>query len=235
MKQTSKTYLGLGLVFVASVAAALLLPIDAVFKGIASTPAIVALIGALYQILREQAAFEKQRYLQRQEQFFNLGVTSHMANTAFDKHVEFCEKYMKEVHSTVATLFRHGPTKEAFENVGHFIELRREYAAWVPRDVGLQLEPFENALSRMSTQMGLADDLIGDGQSHDVRVKAIHEAHSIFKKVLQIGKEDPSNENSVVSVEVIKERIRSILGIEELTRIREKLIRQALQLLEKDA
>jgi hypothetical protein len=36
-----------------------------------------------------------------------------MANVAFDKHSEFCEKYMKEVHETLKTLFIIG---EAHEN-----------------------------------------------------------------------------------------------------------------------
>jgi len=66
-------------VFIASFGCAYLLPINQVFKSIATTPAIAALVAVIYQILKDQAAFERQDYLQRQQQIFNLGATSHMA------------------------------------------------------------------------------------------------------------------------------------------------------------
>lgn len=73
-----KTYLGLLAVFIGSFGCAYFLPINEAFKGIATTPAIGALLVAIYQILKDQAAFERQDYLQRQQQIFNLGATSQL-------------------------------------------------------------------------------------------------------------------------------------------------------------
>lgn len=122
MKQTIRTYIGLSIVFALSVVITLLLPVEEVFKGITALPAVGTMIGAVYQIFRDQASFERNKKLQHQQQIFNLATTSHMANMVFDKHVEFCEKYMMEVHETVRTLFREGPTKEASTHVAKFVD-----------------------------------------------------------------------------------------------------------------
>jgi hypothetical protein len=59
--------------------------------------------GIQYSFDRELKRFEaelKQTSDRQLEEFrnrFALGATSHMANVAFDKYVEFCEEYMKNV------------------------------------------------------------------------------------------------------------------------------------------
>ena len=115
MKHNKLTYIILLAIFVASLAVAFLLPIGAVFKGIFASPAILALITALFQLMRDQASFEKQLEIQANQLKFNLGATSHMANTAFDKHIEFCEAYMRELQNTFYNLFAKGDTEEALE------------------------------------------------------------------------------------------------------------------------
>ena len=99
-----KAYIPLIAVMVFSFGAAYFLPLEKVLLGIIATPGGLALFGALYQILRDQSAHERKIELQRRQEIFNLGATSNMANVAFDKHVEFCGKYMSEVHDTVSTL-----------------------------------------------------------------------------------------------------------------------------------
>jgi hypothetical protein len=184
------------------------------------------LVVALLQLVRDDAAFQKQQFLQRQQESFSLGTTSHMANLAFDKHVEFCEKYMAEVHGTVATLFREGPTKEALQHVWRFAELKREYTAWLPCDVILGLDPFESAVNRIGALSHLESGLRGSDQPG--RVKAIHEMYNVFREVMQIDTKSPVEDQPAVAVEVVKERIRAVLGIEELTKLRRQLIRRAL-------
>ncbi|HDS15750.1 MAG TPA: hypothetical protein ENN66_03900, partial [Proteobacteria bacterium] len=102
------TYLGAITVFVLSVAITITLPISELFKGITAMPAVGALIGALYQLLRDHAAHERQIQLQNKKHSFDLAVTSPMATIAFNKHAEFCEKYMKKIHETLRTLIRGG-------------------------------------------------------------------------------------------------------------------------------
>ena len=45
-------------------------------------------LSEIRQPTREHSIFREK------QQLFDLGVTSHMANVAFDKHVEFSEKYI---------------------------------------------------------------------------------------------------------------------------------------------
>ena len=122
MKYSRGIYIGLAVVFFASFAAAYLLPIGQLLKTIMATPAAVALVAAVYQILKDQAEFERITFLQRQQQIFNLGATSHMANLAFDKHAEFCEKYMSEVHQIVTDLRVRSSNADAINE--HFMNLR---------------------------------------------------------------------------------------------------------------
>jgi hypothetical protein len=220
-------------VFVLSAGTGLLLPVGSALREIASIPAIAALVGALFTIFRDEAAFEKQQFLQRQQETFSLGTTSHMANVAFDKHVEFCEKYMAEVHRAVATLFREGPTTRALEHVARFVEIQRQYTAWIPTDVASELEPFENAVNRIGALSYLVDALSGSDQPG--RKNAIDEMFGIVSDVLPAGKKVSIDGHPEIAVEVVKERIRAILGIEELTKIRRRLVQRALELLEKES
>lgn len=231
MKTSIRTYLGLIAVFIASFGCAYLLPINQVFKSIAATPAIAALVAVIYQILKDQAAFERQDYLQRQQQIFNLGATSHMANTAFDKHVEFCEKYMSEVHQMVTDLVGHGPSEQRIDgHLASLMELKKQYAAWVPKDVALQLEPFEDAISEMSALCGLGTRL--RGETDENRAETIKAMYGIFHTVLGIEDREVTEQNRHITVEEVKERIRSILGINELTKMRKMIVSGAIKFLE---
>ena len=233
LRQKILTCSGFSIVFIASISAVVLLPISETFKGLISIPSVGALIGALWQIFRDQAAFDKQLELQRKQQFYNLAVTSHMANVAFDKHVEFCEKYMKEVHDTVSTLFREGPTPEALKHAASFYTLRSDYAAWITEDIASGLLPFEQVLRRLGSKVHLVDVLNKEYNQGNIltdkvetqRRQAIEEMHSLFGDILNI--ENKVEVNQDIAVESIKTKIRKILGIEELTKIRELVIQEA--------
>ena len=233
MKQSYKTYAGLVIVFSLSFALAVFLPIDKIFKGIASTPAIVALIGVIYQIFRDQSAFEKEKYLQRKQQIFNLGATSHMANIAFDKHAEFCERYMSEIHVTVSTLFVNGPTEKVMEHVAKLVNIQKEYSAWVPKDIAIKLDPFERALNEIAANSHLVEVLRGEDQKG--RNNAVHKMYDIFKQVLNVEHKEITEENKDIAVEEVKQKIRSILGIDELTEMRKMLIQEAISFLKNRA
>ena len=233
MKYFKQIYPFLGIIFILSFILTVSLPVDKFFKGLASTPAIAALIGALYQLFRDQAEFEKKKYLQQQEQIFNLGTTSHMANIAFDKHVEFCEKYMKEVDHTVSTLFAHGPSKKIDSHLGKLIEIRREYAAWISNEIAIQLDPFEKALNEVGALSGLSDSLGKEDQQ--ARKNAIKKMYRLFCEILNLEKDPEIVEKSEIAIEIVKSKVRSILGVEELTKLRKILINRALTFIENTA
>ena len=226
MKIDFRGYVALLCVFILSVLLAALLPTKEWLKEVAALPAVCALLAAIYQIVRDRTAFERQQYSQLQQQAFSLGATSHMANIAFDKHAEFCERYVAEVHATVQTLFKEGPTDKALKHVWTFNELRREYAAWLPSEVVSGLEPFETAVNRIGALSNLVNDLNGTGDPK--RQEALNEMYGVFREVMEIPGETAAERRPEVAVEAVKSEIRSILGIEQLTQLRKKLISQAL-------
>jgi hypothetical protein len=154
-----------------------------------------------------------------------LAVTSHMANVAFDKHVEFCEKYIAEVHLTMSTLFQRGPTEEVIGHAQNLFLLRQQYAAWITADISKKLDPFQNALSKLGSQARLVEAMRNAANGD----KIIEEMYATFDSIMDLDKKDRDKINPDIAVENIKTRLRDILGIEELTRIREKVIKEAIK------
>lgn len=225
-------YLPLAIVFALSVLGAWLLPIDAIFKGIFATPAFLTMIGALFQLARDHAAHESKLDLQRKQQIFNLGATSHMANVTFDKHVAFCEKYMAEVDKSVSTLYREGTTKEALKHANALYGVRREFSAWITEDIGLKLAPFENALRQIGAWQGFIENTNGHEAYTDQRIKQINFVNNTLGRVLNLTDPELTGNESGgvdehVSEEAVKKKIREILDIESLVKLRKGLITEA--------
>ena len=228
MKLSIKSYIILGIVFTASLLASWLLPVEKLIKNFLAIPGGIAMLVAIYQFIRDLAQFERSMLMQKDQQIFNLGATSHMAKVAFDKHVEFCEKYMAEVHETADTLFKEGPSKTAIKHYYSLFRINRKYSAWIPKKIAVQLEPFQNAVHKIGIKSGLAEDT-GDHE-------AIHERYDLLKKVLgpdDIQVDDLQKKN-IIAKENVKEKIRSILGINELTEIRLFIIKKSLDFITKN-
>ncbi len=219
------TYIILLIIFGLSLSAALYFPIDDIWRGISVTPAIGAMVAAIYQILRDHSSYLKSKELQQHTQDFTLGVTSHMAKVAFDKHVEFCEKYMEEVHKTIKTLWQEGPTEKAMVHSRKFQSLRMEYATWMTEKITAKLVIFEDKLFSIGSKTRLSERTKNGG----VWEKAYKEADDAWDAVLGqlIDKEKSVDEN--VAIESVKEKIREILGVDELTELRGLLIQKAVE------
>lgn len=219
-------------VFALSVGAASFLPINEIFRGIFATPALLALIGALYQLARDHAEHERTLDVQRRQQLFDLGAMSHMANVTFDKHVEFCEKYMSEVDSAVTTLYRKGTTTEAVAHANKLDCLHREFSAWITDEIALHLAPFENALRQIGARQDFVENTATDPAYEGQRAGVAQSVHQILCRVLNLT--DPKltgnpseGTDPHVSEAAVKRRIREILGIEKLVNIRRRLIDEA--------
>ncbi len=124
-------WLGISVIVVISLGATFLAPISELYKGIVALPSVGGLAAALFQLLRDHSAQQQKQQLQSEQQLFNLGATSHMANTVFDKHVSFCEQYLAEVSKLVTTLNKEGPTESALAHASNLYKLRIEYTAWI--------------------------------------------------------------------------------------------------------
>jgi hypothetical protein len=225
MNRPPHVYAVLALVFVASAGVGLLLPAESTLREISAVPALGALFAAVFQVFRDQAAYERQLLLQSQQQAFSLGAASRMATLAFEKHAEFCEKYVAEVNLTIYTLIREGPTRLALDHASRLVKLKAEYSAWLTKDIHKGLEPFEAALREIGALSGLVDDLRGTGDPG--RADAVRKMYAVFKRLMQLTEIDDTP-SADATVEAVQTRLRSILGIEELTLIRQRLVAQAL-------
>lgn len=189
----------------------------------ATFPAVVAMVGALFQLSRDQAAHERAIALQTGQHGFALGATSHMAAVAFDKHVEFSERYLEETNRTLATLNRLGPTEEALEHATKLHGIRRDSALWLTPAIETALEKFESALRRIGANKHFVDVAV----DHPDRSARIDEMFVTFAEVMDM----PQWQEKPVTVErgsrAVLQRLREILGTEELTRLREKLVKSA--------
>jgi hypothetical protein len=224
MQQKHKTYLALIGVLTVSVLIALYLPVNDVFKGIASTPAICALIAALWQILRDQSAFEKNLLLQQKEHIFGLGVTSHMANTVFDRHISFCDDYMAEVQSTIATLISTGASEKAGEHAGNFFRIRQKYSAWITNDMSRSLETFEAALQNLACR---AREVTRAADGSPQLAQALQKADATWDKLLGGLFNRKTEVDKDIAVKSIEDKLRDMLGIEKLMRIRQWIVDRA--------
>jgi hypothetical protein len=204
---------------------AYLLPFEDIMRSIYAAPGVLALIGVVYQFIRDESAHRRAKELVRLQHIFEIGAASHMANTIFNKHVEFCEKYISEVHETVNTMYRRGPTTETLTHANTLYRLRQEYAAWLTEEINEDLSPFEDLLRKMGASKGFIDDTQGDAAYQGTRSKEIKQLHKDFKNLL--GIENGQAEGTRIDVEGTKKKIRLILGIEEMLEVRKYLVNEA--------
>ncbi len=97
----------------------------------------------------EHLKTELRRQDQKIEASFDVGVMSHMANVAFDKHIEFCEAYLKESDQALAELLLDASAKTTLAHVGKLAEIRRQYALWEDKKIGDFLTKFQESLSKI--------------------------------------------------------------------------------------
>lgn len=224
-----KLYLMFFAIIVVSFIATWLLPVSEVFKGITAIPGTGALLAVLYQILRDQMNYERQKELQRKQHFFNLGVTSHMASVAFDKHVEFCEKYIAQMNKGLRRLFVEGPTEEALSFAGELSNIRSEFRAWLTEDIVQRILPFEKALRDIGAKARIEQHLpVGEKLT-----KVVDEMFEIFSNVTGIGDKESNMDNQIAHEKIIT-HLQQVLGIQELTTLRHKVIAEAIKSISED-
>lgn len=227
------------LVFVGSLFVHYLSAINSLTHELAAIPAVVALLGALFQILRDIIANERKLLeltikhdndvlLLNAQQGFTMGATSHMAIAAFDKHVAFSEAYMKETFNTLNTLFKEGPTKLVITHSAKLSNIRREYAVWLTSEHDVALAKFEGALNKIAAH----DMYITETKLANDRQGWVDDMYSTFASVLgqdamgKTWKGKPLDEE--IAYTSVTRGLRKILGTEELTAIRSACIAAAL-------
>ena len=141
------------------------------------------------------------------ENAFTLSAASHMAQKAFDRHVEFCERYVQEVNESLMILFqKKGPTTEAL-NIAHSLQrIRRDFVLWETKGVALVLSRFEKALR----EMGADEHYLENVPVGDERSKLVDKIYQTFKDIL--GLEDlPNKPTAEIAVTHISPTSKIIL------------------------
>lgn len=228
MTPRATTYVGLAAIFGLSSVVYVLLPSADFLKSLSAIPLVGSLVGALWQVLRDQAAHERQLLLQDSQNRFSIGATSHMAAVAFDKHVQFCEEYVAEVHKTLHTLFREGPTEQVFPHTAALYTIQQKYSVWLTQKIEFNLEQFEGALRKI----GANDIYLKTAGGAEDRQQRIAEMYKTFADVM--GKERMGAKwkgeklSEELAVSMVIRRLRAILGTEELTQMRSAFVTKAL-------
>jgi hypothetical protein len=187
-----------------------------------STPGVLSLFGVIYQLVRDEAAYVKQLALQSNQQRFDLGVTSHMANVAFDKHAIFCEEYVAELHATLRILIREYATALALTQANKLVAIRIKHSVWLTADIESKLEPIDLALRKM----GATAWLQGNNPSAAVASGRLEEMHDLFADVVGLQKEEGKAVDEAIAITSILEKVREILGVRQLTELRQRLLKQ---------
>ncbi|MCG8093512.1 MAG: hypothetical protein JAZ17_07770 [Candidatus Thiodiazotropha endolucinida] len=209
-----------------------------IMSSVLAAPGVIALIGAVFQLIRDEAAHERNKQLQQSEFQFSLGAASHMAIKAFDKHVEFCEQYIEEVQDAVYTLFSKGTTPEALEHARNLYKLREKYVVWLNDDINKSLGDFEKNLRRLGANAHFEKQVRGIEAYAENKKDRIEKQYNLLFEITGIGIEPTYDEQGDIDddthksgVEAVTHKVKDILGIEDLLKIRKQLIFKASDML----
>ncbi len=105
-------------------------------------PAPGALSSYLTNWLIERQKAKRARETQEKQDALQIGVASHMAQVAFDKHVSFCEEYISEVSKVL-----HVSTRQEERSDLLATGIRQKWAIWLSSELDADLRGLERKLS----------------------------------------------------------------------------------------
>jgi hypothetical protein len=179
--------------------------------------AAVAVIGGLAQFFRDQT-----------QNAFAMGATSHMAEVAFDKHVEFCEEYFKAMLSVLADMSASGPHKSAAMSGAKLAEIRRRWAIWISPELDALLARYDFAIFNVGADANLLVEAPNDPDSQETRDRMYRN----FSEVLGLGVWKGGALDPDKSANQAIAYIRKAIGNDALTHLRERLLTNALDSLQ---
>lgn len=217
----------LAAVVVLSLFIGLYFPAGQVIRDLASVPAIGALLAALFLLLREHIAHDRTLVVHQLQASSTLGIASHMATVAFDKHVAFSEEYFSAATRALSTLALDGPRSAAAieELLDQLTNIRRRSALWIDPDLSLKLErDFEEALCAIGYELLWLSDPANPKREAEAQSNADKACMTLFGYVPESG-EDWSR----TAIDDTLATLQVLLGSTELTRLRSNLVTNATQ------
>jgi len=214
IKDSDKTYVGAIAVAVISLIV-YLTSVDPTVKETFALPLAGSFLMMLFKI-----------YQQNRAQDFELAAASHMADQVFDKHAKFCETYLKKLLESIknyfpTTFFGEGLIKTADELGG----IRMDYMPWLPKEMDMQLVEMEVFLRSIGVDQARQDFLTGQER------KKLSE--EIFRRYFVLMGTQNSDNNPTLAAQKefaladILDYFRGILGIRQLTSLRETVLKNA--------
>ena len=225
MTHNQRIYLCFATVFIV---AGILLLVGAVkniafLQVLATIPLVGSLVSVLVQVLRDEAAYQRDLLLQSAQNQFILGASSHMANVAFDKHSEFSEEYAEEVHKALDSLFREGPSDDVLKHAYALHQTRRKYIVWLTAELEAALDPFEDLYRKIGANSVYVNVTTAD----QGRQAALNRMYSDFAKALGMHEWDGEQLTDDLAIAALVRKLRDVLGTEELTRLRVAIVNKA--------
>jgi hypothetical protein len=208
------TYGGLAFVFLLSVWMMSANLLGELGKAAFTTSGVAALLGAVFQIVRDNAAFERELEMKREDRAFVLSPAAHMAQIAFDRYIVFCEEYLKTLWEILPQLVSEGPSVKVLDMSRRLMKLRENHGLWVPPDVVKKVAPFENALWTIGAK-SISKDLVTS-----------EAMFALFQEVLDLTKAPDGTSSELVYHRVLTE-LQARLGIAELTVLRIAALKEA--------
>ncbi|GLQ88578.1 hypothetical protein [Dyella flagellata] len=222
-------YLWIAALFAGSLVTYLALPRGELIRQIAALPLVGSLFGLLVKIALDEASHQRDLIKIAVQNNFSLAANSHMASVAFDKHAEFSEKYAIETQATLVTLFRKGPTDEALEHAHKLYLIRSDFAVWLTRDIDTKLEEFEAALREVGASAHYVYNNV-DARDRQEKLDGMYRTFAQIIGMKAWNDERLTDEKAIASV---FQHLRVILGMEELTKLRQAIVSKAFEEVEK--
>jgi hypothetical protein len=194
----------------------------AAIQAMIALPGSAGLLHALWEVLKGDLEHQRRLEEDAAKNAFVLSATSHMAEKAFNKHVEFCEKYVAKTDECLWILFAEGPTEKALQLAGQLFRIRREFILWETKDVGLFLEKFEKALR----DIGAKEHLLKHVPVGEKRTKLVETIEEVFRQV-SIFEPLPDGKTPEIAIAHIIDCLRDHLGISQLTNLRKHYLAEA--------
>src|SRR2546427_6250354 len=117
----------------------------------------VSFFGIASWLIKSVISHALTRNLDEAKNRFTIGATSHMANTAFDKHVQFCEEYARGVNDALMTMLKKGPHKDMLQSSIALGDIRSKWILWVGPEMVAKLGKFESDLSKIGANFHMLE------------------------------------------------------------------------------
>lgn len=183
--------------------------------------------GICFEYAVHDAIATQNRLIWPLQQLFNLGVTSHMANVAFDRHVAFSEQYISRMQKGLTELFQTGPRGESLKICSDLIDIRLSFRAWITEDLETKVMPFEDALRQIGAKNIVLEGLAPGTE----RTRVVNEMYEIFSDVTGLKREGQVDER--LAPRRIISHLQDLLEVQQLSRLRRAVVQAAIDGLER--